>query len=65
MSENKFIKYALKPDLPATYKQRKFYRILSGTPFVKAGTFTWGKIDELIKGYPQAKIDKARATFKG
>ena len=53
----------LKPELRATGKQRKFFRILTGSNARRG--ITRGELNELIQGHSQAQIDKARLDYKG
>lgn len=57
-----FIMQELKPDLRATGKQRKFYRILAGQPARRG--ITRGELNKLIQGFTVSQIDFARLEFK-
>jgi hypothetical protein len=60
--EVKFIKHQLKPELLATGKQRRFYRILTGQTARRG--ITRGGLNELIQLQPVKKIAEARAKYK-
>ena len=62
-TENKINRFAVDPNKQASYKARKFLRILSGNECSTG--ITYKELQREIRQYPREDIEKARAKFKG